>query len=100
MSLSLDFVNEPPLSNKPPSLLSPPLQCPKLNKPPGGLIELLRYMCTYLSYNNKCTLGTHNGHNNETCNNTDGSFTCSSDVGYAGNGMTCAGRMKIDVVGF
>ena len=32
-----DFVN------KPPSLISPPLEGPKLNKPPGGLIELLQY---------------------------------------------------------
>ena len=36
ISLSLDFVN------KPPSLLSPPLEGTKLNKPPLGLIELLR----------------------------------------------------------
>ena len=52
------------------------------------------------SDNNECTLGTHNCHNNATCSNTDGSFTCSCYTGYTGNGVTCAGRMRIDVVGF
>ena len=37
VSLSLDFVN------KPPSLISPPLKVLKLNKAPGGLLELLWY---------------------------------------------------------
>ena len=42
-SLSLDFWNKPSLFNKPPFLLSPPLEGQKLNKPTGGLIELLQY---------------------------------------------------------
>ena len=41
ISLSHNFVN------KPPSLISPPVEGPKLNKPPGGLIELLRYIYIY-----------------------------------------------------
>ena len=32
----------PPLIN--PLAIKPPLEGPKLNKPPGGLIELLRYV--------------------------------------------------------
>ena len=31
---SSSFLNKPP-SNKPPFLISPPLECPKLNTPPG-----------------------------------------------------------------
>ena len=46
------------------------------------------------SDNNECTLGTHNCHNNATCTNTDGSFTCACNTGYTGNGVTCSGKNK------
>ena len=49
----------------------------------------------FISDNNECTLGTHNCHNNATCTNADGSFTCACDTGYSGNGVTCTGRQKI-----
>ena len=47
---------------------------------------------------NECTLGTHNCHNNATCNNTQGSFTCACNTGYFGNGVNCTGRKIICVV--
>ena len=50
---------------------------------------------TYFADNNECSLGTHNCHNNATCTNTDGSFTCACNIGYTGNGVTCAGRPRI-----
>ena len=31
-------------------------------------------------------------HSNATCNNTDGSYLCSCDSGYSGDGFTCAGK--------
>ncbi|CAB4002444.1 fibrillin-2-like isoform X48, partial [Paramuricea clavata] len=37
----------------------------------------------------ECALGTDNCHNNATCNNTDGSFECSCNEGYSGNGTSC-----------
>jgi len=37
----------------------------------------------------ECTLGTDNCDENATCNNTDGSFTCSCNAGYTGDGLTC-----------
>jgi hypothetical protein len=37
----------------------------------------------------ECTLGTHNCDDNATCNNTDGSFNCSCNAGYTGDGVTC-----------
>ena len=40
----------------------------------------------------ECMLGTHNCHNNATCFNTNGSFTCSCHIGYSGNGMNCDGK--------
>ena len=49
------------------------------------------YSCTLFSDNNECTLGTNNCHNNATCTNTDGSFTCACNTGYTGNGVTCTG---------
>ena len=52
------------------------------------------YLCTHLSDNNECTLGTHNCDKNATCTDTDGSFTCACDTGYTGNGETCTGKEK------
>ena len=71
-----------------------------------GAVILIRrslkfdYLCTHFSDNNECTLGTHNCHNNATCTNTDGSFTCACNTGYSGNGVKCTGRLKIAVVKF
>ena len=49
-------------------------------------------MCTNISDNNECTLGTHDCDNKATCTNTDGLFTCACNTGYSGNGVTCTGR--------
>ena len=31
-------------------------------------------------------------HENATCNNTEGSYMCTCDSGYSGDGFTCNGR--------
>ena len=54
ISLSFDFVNKP-LSLTSPLIISPLLECPKLNKPPGGSIELLWNFTTVMVFN---TIGT------------------------------------------
>ena len=38
----------------------------------------------------ECVLGMHNCDGNATCYNTDGSFTCSCNEGYYGNGELCS----------
>ena len=37
----------------------------------------------------ECIAGTDNCHDNATCTNTDGSFTCSCNVGFSGSGVNC-----------
>ena len=44
----------------------------------------------------ECMLG-HTCHNDATCVNTDGSFTCSCKIGYEGDGQTC--RAKNECLG-
>ena len=39
---------------------------------------------------NECVLGEHDCDGNATCYNTDGSFTCSCNEGYYGNGELCS----------
>ncbi len=36
---------------------------------------------------------------NSTCDNTPGSFTCTCDAGYTGNGTVCTGEWVYDVMG-
>ena len=48
---------------------------------------------------NECTIGTDNCHTNAICTNTVGSFYCTCQPGYAGNGVTCACKALSFVVG-
>ncbi|CAB4017304.1 fibrillin-2-like isoform X48 [Paramuricea clavata] len=46
-------------------------------------------ICFHLTDNDECQLGTHICHQHASCQNTDGSFGCSCNEGYSGNGTTC-----------
>ena len=41
---------------------------------------------------NECLRNTHSCHNNATCANTEGSFYCTCNIGYTGNGTFCTGE--------
>ena len=43
----------------------------------------------------ECTTNAHDCHLNATCSNTDGSFTCSCNQGYSGDGKQCDGMFVI-----
>ena len=43
----------------------------------------------------ECTLGTHKCHRFATCRNTYGSYTCSCQSGYTGDGAYCAGKIAL-----
>ena len=44
---------------------------------------------------NECPNGenTHGCHENATCTDTDGSYTCMCDDGYTGDGFNCEGEL-------
>ena len=42
----------------------------------------------------ECSLGTGNCDSNATCSNTPGSFDCTCNPGYSGNGESCSGKLE------
>ena len=41
---------------------------------------------------NECTDGTSGCHQNSTCHNTVGNFSCKCLIGFFGNGFVCHGK--------
>ena len=41
---------------------------------------------------NECNSGEHNCDANSKCVNTNGSFTCTCNMGYSGDGVNCDGK--------
>ena len=42
----------------------------------------------------ECTDSTHNCDTQATCTNSVGSFTCTCNDGYSGDGTNCTGKFK------
>ncbi|CAH3156243.1 unnamed protein product, partial [Porites evermanni] len=46
---------------------------------------------------NECEAGKHNCHANANCTNTKGSFECTCNPGYSGDGVNCTGENNTSV---
>ena len=46
----------------------------------------------YLTDIDECSNGTDNCHEQATCTNTAGNFTCACNAGYTGDGTNCQGN--------
>ena len=44
---------------------------------------------------NECTTNTHDCDPDAFCTDTDGSFNCTCNSGYTGNGTSCTGEHKL-----
>ena len=53
------------------------------------VINLLIFQFFVISDIDECSEGIHECHVNATCNNTQGSYTCTCFRGYVGNGKYC-----------
>ena len=40
----------------------------------------------------ECTRGADSCHENATCNNTEGNYTCSCNTGHTGDGFVCTSK--------
>lgn len=52
--------------------------------------HFINFFANFLDIN-ECKIGTHNCHSQVTCTNTTGSFNCSCNKGFEGNGVVCNG---------
>lgn len=46
---------------------------------------------------NECTDSLHNCHADGICTNTNGSFYCTCQVGYTGDGVNCTGNKNLNI---
>ena len=49
-------------------------------------------MCGFLSDIDECEASTNMCHQEANCTNTDGSYTCTCNSGYTGDGLECSGK--------
>ena len=61
-------------------------------------------MCRYELYFrcvdlNECAEGTHTCHENASCTDVVGGFTCECLIGFTGDGFVCTGIAMLDNIG-
>ena len=44
---------------------------------------------------NECISGSAECHDNATCTNTDGSYECTCDTGFTGDGFNCTSEIEV-----
>ena len=57
-----------------------------------SVLMYVNYLYQTHSDINECTSRIANCHTNAACANTLGSFTCTCNQGYTGNGVSCRGK--------
>jgi hypothetical protein len=55
----------------------------------------MQKLFVYISDINECATGVDNCDTNAACTNTPGSFTCTCNLGFAGSGTSCTGKLSI-----
>ena len=56
------------------------------------VLNVLQHSLQYLFIDiHECNTGSHDCHQNATCINNAGSFTCQCNIGFTGNGTSCTG---------
>ena len=58
-------------------------------------VELIILIIFIITDINECTAGTHNCHEDATCTDNVGSFSCQCKAGYTGNGVTCSSEFCV-----
>lgn len=61
------------------------------------LIKLFPLMVLFADINECGNSSSHNCDEHASCSNTDGSFECSCNVGYSGDGTTCTSKYISDI---
>ena len=57
-----------------------------------GHVASHKYTQYVISDIDECADGTHTCDSNAVCADTDGTFTCTCDSGYTGDGQSCMGE--------
>ena len=65
--------------------------------------QLILFTHTRLFYTlstdiNECISGSAECHDNATCANTDGSYECTCDTGFTGDGINCTSEIKVCIL--
>ena len=56
------------------------------------MVQVMQMQLNPFSDIDECSVGTDNCDTNAACTNAPGSFTCTCNQGYVGNGVTCIGN--------
>ena len=56
------------------------------------LLYRIQYLCTiiFMSDVDECSRGWHNCHTSAECTDNDGSFICTCNLGFTGDGVNCS----------